>query len=1417
MSGELDIIETLDNGQFINALGQSESRFKQHVSGIKSGGSEIDDAMKKVGEMMAVYFSVEGIKQFGTELINVRGEFQQIGIAFDTMLGSKEKGNELMEQMISLAAHTPYTLTDVAAGAKQLLAFQVAQQDVNDTLIRLGNISSGISVPLGQLVHVYGQIKAAGTMDGRTLRELTMAGFPIIHELAQQMGIADTEVKKVVESGGVSFEEFDKVIKKVTNSGGMFFNLMQLQSQTLTGKLSNLKDAWDEMLNNIGKSNDGILSGAIDEAINLTKHYEDVLGVIMPLVAAYGAYKAAIIAISLTSEISNVVAYSQAFLETAKSLGVATAAQTAFNMESKANVYIAAAVALAALTAVVYHFASAQTEVEKAREEMNQAVDEESANLSIMFDRLKNATAGTKEYQSAKDAIVSKYGQYDSMLNSELNTVGGIAQAYKSLTKAVEEAAKARLKDKYMKESGDKTAEEITSQYKTIRNELINSLGKAKGTALFDSVKSSVESGGDWKTLLKKNGIDTGTHTHMDDTGSYQLNNSPILDSIEKIKMAQTGLNNEVKEYDQIFGSVSGKVSTGNKKNTEETISYTKQVEDAKKAIKAAKDALTAERLKPVSVSDESEKDTKLKELDGKVKSAQEYYNRLTNTKPQKAKTTGVNAPYGTLEYWDAILKKLKNTVASSDQLTGKYYTKNGTDISSRIDFAQQEIKRLTPKDFDGALNYQKEQYQQYYKTILEYGKDFADKQYASLLKGGSSYTDMLEKKKTELGTIISGGKATTEQITNFQKLNDELNGIYAVRTEWDKFTETMSKLKTESKSTEEYIKKLNDLKSGLKDTTDGGKLTPEQKKTASGNIDETTRKATEEEWTALLEKYKTYKVQLSEIDQKYDDELSTINKKIAIAEIDNNEKEVDRLKGVAQLRSEQHNKDVSAVGDSLLKQTSLYKRLFENLSDLGVGALSKLQNAAKNSIAGAVKNTASDGTVTYKIPELKDLNGNVKQKEMTVSEQQYQAYVEKIKSIGDEIGQKNPFKPIFDDLDNLIKGHPVKTKDIFKDASGALDAVNSVMSSVNQGLDTMGIKMDDQTKKVFADVQGMVSGAADLAKGIATGNPISIIQGSISLVSNGIDLIWGAKDRKVQKAIKADEDAVKALQLAYTGLKKAVDDAYGQEYFQDQAKVLANLKAQLALEQDEVKLQESRSGKKKDQSAIDSAKSAAQQTADDIEAIYTAMSDKIMTTTGKDFASTLGNSIFDAIASGADAFDVIDEKSNEVVQNIVKQWLQTKLLETPLESMLSKLESKITTKVGDTWTENDLNTPEAKQAFEDFQNGVKNLGTSYADILSQMTYLFDGATTSANSKTGAIKGVSQETAGVIEGEMTGIRLSQDRQESILGSTLKVNQQQLDVLNSINDNGMKISEKIDEVIKTLSDTDTGLRAKGIIP
>lgn len=638
MTGELNLQETLDNGQFINALGQSEARFNQHVNSVTKGSGEMDDAMKKVGEMVAIYFSVEQLGHFVKELVTVRGEFQQLGVAFTTMLGSKEKGDKLMEGLVQMARHAPFTLTEIAAGAKQLIAFQVEQEKVNDVLLRLGNISSGLSVPLGQLVHVYGQIKASGAMDGRTLRELTMAGFPIIKELASSMGIAETAVKKAVESGAVSFEQFNSVIEKITNKGGMFFNLMELQSHTLTGKLTNLKDAWDEMLNDMGKSNDGLLSGSIDMAISLTKNYESLLGVIIPLIEAYGAYRAAIIAMAWASEIKNVVAYAEAFMEQAKALGVASAAQEAFNMTSKANVYIAAAAALAALVAIVYHFASQLTEAEKAQRELDEALIGESTNLSIMFDRLKNATAGTKEYQAAKDAILAKYGEYDNALNTELNTVQGIAKAYDNVSKAVIGAAKARLRDKYTKDASDASATNIADEYTSIRNSLISELGKEKGSAVFDGVRTAFESGGDWKSILKKNGVQTEDKMVVGFQGSVTTQSSQVIQGFRNVQIEQEKMKKNMEEFNSILGDTSKSEENVNDKSKEVSLTYEQQVAKAKEAITVAKAALLAERKRAVPESEQSDKDKKLTELDGKIKTAQEFYNRLTDSKPTKEK-----------------------------------------------------------------------------------------------------------------------------------------------------------------------------------------------------------------------------------------------------------------------------------------------------------------------------------------------------------------------------------------------------------------------------------------------------------------------------------------------------------------------------------------------------------------------------------------------------------------------------------------------------------------------------------------------------------------------------------------------------------------------------------------------------------
>ena len=765
------------------------------------------------------------------------------------------------------------------------------------------------------------------------------------------------------------------------------------------------------------------------------------------------------------------------------------------------------------------------------------------------------------------------------------------------------------------------------------------------------------------------------------------------------------------------------------------------------------------------------------------------------------------------------MLKKLKESVTAYDSLTGKTTgskfnqklkaTTTSVDISKDIETAQEQIINKTPRSFDEEIAYKKTKYAEYYQMILSSGKEVADKQFAGLLASGTTYSEMLAKKMTDLQPKVKAGTASTSELEHYQKLIAELNGINLVKPEWDNFTETMTKLKAESKSTSDYVAKLKEYKAGLKDTTEGGKLTPEQKRTAGATIDQTGEKALSDELVSALAKYRSYKEQLSDIDTKYQSELDALHTAWGATE-DRGEK--DRLTQKANLVQSAKAKEVAAIGDAMLKETNGYKQLFGDISELGVNALSNIKKKAEEFVGGAKQNTAADGTKTYSV-DIVDVNGQ-KQKQ-TMSEAEYQAYISKIKEIGGQIAQKNPFAALLDDVEKLAKGGKLD-KNMFKDLAGGLGGVNQVIDSAMKGLDTMGVKVDEQDKKAIADVQGVIAGGADLAMGIASGNPIQMIQGSIELISNGIDLIWGANDRKALKAIKADEDAVKHLQSAYTQLKKAVDDAYGSDYFTAQAKVLANLKAQQKLEEDELAKQKGREGKKYDQAAVDAAKAAVDQTKSETDAILQEMTDKVMATTGKGFAETLGSSIFDAIKSGSNAFDIIDAKSKEVVQNIVKQWLQMTYLEKPIEAAMTALQNKITTKNADgSFTENALDTPEAKKAFEDFQNEVKNKGKIYADVLGQMSYLFDDAS-KTSSATGAIKGVSEQTAGYIEGNLLGIRLSQDRQESILGSSLKVTREQLEILKGINDNTGRTADTLDNIYSVVKDSDNGLRSKGIL-
>lgn len=291
-NGALHFEADLEMKQLLEGLKETKRKIAGLSLETQKETMKMDQAFSRVGTMLKTYLGA----QLARQLVQVRGEFQQLDVAFTTMLGNKEKADTLMAQIVDTAAKTPFTLTEVASGAKQLLAYQVAAEEVNETVIRLGNISAGVSVPISRLILAYGQVKAKGRLMGDDLRQFTEAGIPIIHELAKVTGTADENISKMVESGKIGFAEVQQVIQNLTNEGGMFYNLMEKQSKTLTGQLSNLQDAWDRMLNSVGAQNDNILSGIIGGATAAVEHYQEILDILIPLVATYGAYRVALLA-----------------------------------------------------------------------------------------------------------------------------------------------------------------------------------------------------------------------------------------------------------------------------------------------------------------------------------------------------------------------------------------------------------------------------------------------------------------------------------------------------------------------------------------------------------------------------------------------------------------------------------------------------------------------------------------------------------------------------------------------------------------------------------------------------------------------------------------------------------------------------------------------------------------------------------------------------------------------------------------------------------------------------------------------------------------------------------------------------------------------------------------------------------------
>lgn len=472
INGGLAFAATLDIKDFNVSADAMNARVKQLSDTTAAKAAEMDQSLLTFAKNGAAYITSylvgQGMTNLLTSIVQVRGQFQQLEIAFETMLGSKSKAHALMQQMEETAAKTPFDLDGVANGAKQLLAYGESADKVNDTLVRLGNIASGLSLPLNDIVYLYGTTMVQGRLYAADVRQFTGRGIPLVKELAKMYGVTADEINNMVSAGKIGFPDVQKVLNKLTDEGGQFYNLMEKKSKSLTGMISNLGDTWDQVQDHLGEQNQDLFAGAINAAGYFLEHLESILKMVKAVAIAYGSYRAALVLNTIATKgftgvalINNTVEQSKiTLLKVRATLTGEVAAQTA-----------------AMTAAEKAHVASLQAEL-TAEEQANlkktlriQAITALLTTEQKQYLSNLNLTTSSQRYEAAAMGVLS-VEQKMSLQKTELNAKSATYRAAlekevlakRKATEATLEQQRAEVKASYAKLEAAKNAAIASAQ-----------------------------------------------------------------------------------------------------------------------------------------------------------------------------------------------------------------------------------------------------------------------------------------------------------------------------------------------------------------------------------------------------------------------------------------------------------------------------------------------------------------------------------------------------------------------------------------------------------------------------------------------------------------------------------------------------------------------------------------------------------------------------------------------------------------------------------------------------------------------------------------------------------------------------------------------------------------------------------------
>lgn len=638
--------------------------YKEFASGTNNADEIVKSLTDSLKRTAAEIGGLVAIKKFGSDVIEATGKMQQLQVALSTILQDKSKADALLAEITEFAKKTPFNLDDVATGAKQLLAYGSSANTVVDELSMLGDVASGLQIPLGSLIYLYGTLRVQGRAYWRDIQQFQGRGVNIVEEMAKNLGVTQDQIKKLVEEGKIGFKDVEKAFQSMTSEGGKFNNMLENSAGTWPQRIANIEDTLFTKMNEFGNKYKEVFEFGIGTAEDLVESLDDVLSVMGGLIAAYGTYKAALITAAVAQKAVGFVESIRLIGMYRKELGLATAAQQAFNIASKSNVYVTLLATLVGIGTAVYMFTKRTNEAtaaQKTLNSVNKKADEEFSKQAATVDRLsgvlQSETSSLDQKKKALSDLQAIIPSYNASLNEEGKLINNNTEAIKSYLTQLEKqirmkAAEKELTELYEKKrTQEKRQKEAIANYNEIKT-LYNSSVTMTGSA------------------LRNRGINTGIAVFSQNSAV----NNQLKDSANKAKKELDSVNKELGETVSAITELEKEIeqsSLSDKKEATQS-SISKEVENTTKRIKTLKQEIADLRSGKLQAEAGKTVESAIKAKEKELQSAEKTLETLTGVRNKDVSrenaTTSAGRKLSDLERKQA-LERAKEAVDLENQI----------------------------------------------------------------------------------------------------------------------------------------------------------------------------------------------------------------------------------------------------------------------------------------------------------------------------------------------------------------------------------------------------------------------------------------------------------------------------------------------------------------------------------------------------------------------------------------------------------------------------------------------------------------------------------------------------------------------------------------------------------------------------